>query len=655
MTRTLHGPDQEPGAAATPDPDGLDRLRILLAVAMGTVIVSYALLVPAAAAVVLTAGAGISIDGAFAAAIPLWLAAHQIPLVLGGQPLSVLPLLPTFVVFAVVAVGAGWSVRRLGGHLRADAGAVLATVAGAHAAVAVLGSALLPRAAEVAAAPWAALVGSGVLTAAAAAAGMVRACGLPPEWRGPEWARVAARGAALAVTGLLTVGALALVAGLVLGAPEVAAAYRDLAPGVGAGVGVTLLAVSYLPNAVLAGLAWTLGPGLTVGSAAVSPFGVTAGEASVFPLLAALPTGPPPTWTGLALVGPVAVGVLLGVFARRSGGSARKIACGAVAGAAAAVGLLAWLAGGRLAAGPYDPVRLPVELLVPAVLLLVGLPAVLIALTVRRDGPWEDPYEYEDDDLVESGSVAADDGEAREPADEQTGDAARDGATDEAESSVEPDREGPEEEPGDTERTTGRPDPCGGVETDAVAGPAALPVLVAEGAPLPAAERSGEVERPDEQPDRSRSETAGSDVAEPGVPQEPAVQEPAVQEPAVQEPDVRQADVAGASAERPVEGRGAGTSGGEPDRRSRRGRSRGGRGGARPVRRGRPARGPEPEVRREVAATATHDGAARHAPTEHPKPRTVGELVAQRAREAAAREAADGAEPRASDGPDPAP
>jgi hypothetical protein len=115
VTRTLAGTDHEPA----PDPEsgpapselesgveGLDRLRLLLAGAMGTVLLSYALLVPAAAVVIFTAGGAVSVDGAFAAAIPLWLAAHQIPLVLEGQPLSVLPLLPTAGVAAVIALGA---------------------------------------------------------------------------------------------------------------------------------------------------------------------------------------------------------------------------------------------------------------------------------------------------------------------------------------------------------------------------------------------------------------------------------------------------------------------------------------------------------------------------------------------------------------------
>ena len=55
------------------------------------VLVSYAVLVPSTVAVVLTAGAGLSFDTAFGAAVPLWLAAHHIPLALGDRPLSVLP------------------------------------------------------------------------------------------------------------------------------------------------------------------------------------------------------------------------------------------------------------------------------------------------------------------------------------------------------------------------------------------------------------------------------------------------------------------------------------------------------------------------------------------------------------------------------------
>jgi uncharacterized protein DUF6350 len=389
VTRTLADTEFEP----TPDPEpaagveGFDRLRLLLAGAMGTVLLSYALLVPAAGLVIFTAGGTVSIDGAFAAAVPLWLAAHQIPLVLEGQPISVLPLMPTIGVAVVIAFGAGWSVRRLGGRPRHDAGAVLASIAGGHAAVAVLGSALLPRA-VVAVAPWSAMVGGGLVAGAAAAVGVARACGSPPEvdarllgWVGP-----ALRGTGIALAGLAFTGSTILLAGLALHADAVAAAYARLAPGFGAGLGVTLLAIAYLPNAVLAGLSWTLGPGIAVGAATASPFVTNTAQSSTFPLLAAMPTGIPPVWALSVFLLPIGVGVLAGLACRRAAPAALRFSAGlATAGSTAlAAGALAALAGGRLAAGPFDPVRLPVELLVPAVLLWVGVPIMLCAV-LRSD------------------------------------------------------------------------------------------------------------------------------------------------------------------------------------------------------------------------------------------------------------------------------
>jgi hypothetical protein len=425
VTRTLADHDQtdpQPDdATGTPQAgavEGLDRLRLLLAGAMGTMLVSYALLVPAAAAVILPAGGGMTLDGAFAAAIPLWLAAHQIPIVLEGQPLSVLPMLPTVVVFAVVAIGAGWAVRRLGGRFRTDAGAVLVATAGAHAAVAVLGSALLPRAAEVAVAPWSAMVGGGLVAGAAAAVGVLRSCGVPADWadRMPGWLWPALRGAAVALTGLALVGAVVLLAGLVLSAPDVAGAYHELAPDVGSGLGVTLLAMAYLPNAVVGGLSWALGPGIAVGTAGASPFAAYAGEPSTFPLLAAVPDATPPAWAAVVLVLPVAAGALAGLTCRRGAAPGERLPAAAAATAitAVAVGFLALLAGGRLAAGPFDPVRVPPELVTPAVLLWVGVPTLLVAVIRRRRDAEQDDHGAEAD--AEWGEAEDEEGPVDDPA-----------------------------------------------------------------------------------------------------------------------------------------------------------------------------------------------------------------------------------------------
>ncbi len=373
---------------------------MLLASAMGTVLVSYAVLVPAVAVVVLSAGGGLSADGAFAATIPLWLAAHQIPLALGGQPLSVLPLVPTVAVVVIAQLGARWAAAKLGGRFRMDAGPVLASIAGAHAAIAVLGSALLPRATEVAAAPWAAMVGGGLVAGTGAVIGVLRACGLPPEWaqRIPGWARVGARGAAGTVVALLGAGALMVLVALAVGARSVAEAYGTVAPDFGAGLGVTLLALAYLPNAIVGGMSWVLGPGVAAGSAAASPFAAFPGVPSDFPLLAALPSTTPPEWALAVLLLPVGIGVAAGLSLRRALPVSGRLPAAATTTVltAAAVGLLAELAGGRLAAGAFDPVQVPVGLVVPAALLLVGVPTLVVASVQGRSEASDDGDESDD-------------------------------------------------------------------------------------------------------------------------------------------------------------------------------------------------------------------------------------------------------------------
>jgi len=407
MTRSLRAPASH---AAEPDesadlvetsegpsyPEGLDRFRIVLAAAMGTVIVTYAMLVPAALLVVLAGGgADGSVDGAFAAAIPLWLAAHLIPLELEGQPLSVLPLFLPLAVVAVVSVGARWAVRRLGGRFRHDAGAVIAATAGAHAAVAVLGSALLPSATQVGAAPWAAMVGAGLVAAVGAVVGVLRGCGLPDGLRErlPGWPAAGLAGAAVGGMALVLVGGVTLLVGLIVGASRAHAMFEALTPTTGGALGLTLLSLAYLPNAVLGGAAWLLGPGVDVGLGAWTPFGGAPGPLPPFPLLAALPTVASPAWAVAVVVVPVAVGLLVGGTCRSALGPAattgeRLRAVGAATGTlVVAAAVLALLAGGRLSAGDFDPVAIPLGSTVLAVAVWIGGPAAVVALVQRGGAP----------------------------------------------------------------------------------------------------------------------------------------------------------------------------------------------------------------------------------------------------------------------------
>jgi hypothetical protein len=156
-------------------------------------------------------------------------------------------------------------------------------------------------------------------------------------------------------------------------------------------------------------MSWVLGPGIAVGTGVTTPLAAYPGERSSFPLLAALPTSAPPVWAAAAFVLPVAVGVLAGRACITTAGAADRLrAVGATAVATALVaGLLAWLAGGRLGAGPFDPVRLSGELVVPAVLLWVGLPMIVVVLIRSRRDELAGTEEAQVDDTGRGRSRAA--------------------------------------------------------------------------------------------------------------------------------------------------------------------------------------------------------------------------------------------------------
>ncbi len=224
----------------------------------------------------------------------------------------------------------------------------------------------------------------------------MRCCGLPPEWHAaPAGCGSGCGAGALALAGLAAVASVLLVVALVTGAPRIVAAYGALAPTFGDGLGVTLLGLAYLPNAAVGALSWAVGAGFTVGTATISPFDAKPGVPSSFPLLAALPTGVPPVWAPAVLALPVLLGMLVGLSVRRAlPVPADRIRATVVAGLVAALGgtLLALLAGGRLAAGPYDPVRFPPELIAPATLLWIGGIAAVVVI-LRR--PVDDPVYVE--------------------------------------------------------------------------------------------------------------------------------------------------------------------------------------------------------------------------------------------------------------------
>jgi hypothetical protein len=170
----------------------------------------------------------------------------------------------------------------------------------------------------------------------------------------PEPAVPVLRGAAAGLAVLVGGGALLVTVSLIAHFGRVADLARSLQAGPGGGAGLLVLGLMALPSAAVWGAAYAVGPGFSVGvGTAVAPSGVALGPVPDVPILGVLPgTGPAPAVSLLALVVPLAAGVVIGLLAARRPAAthARTAAEALVAGvlAGVALGLLAALSGGSV-------------------------------------------------------------------------------------------------------------------------------------------------------------------------------------------------------------------------------------------------------------------------------------------------------------------
>ncbi|MFE7531207.1 DUF6350 family protein [Kitasatospora sp. NPDC057542] len=343
----------------------------------------------------------------------LWLLGHGAPVLRGAAdaPLTVTPLLlGALAVVRLYRVGAGVAARRglrsrWGGPVAVWAGyCVVAVAVALHCA-----GAGLFRSRVLLDVLVVALV-AGLATAAGARSVTVPDVPadslldrLPPPYR-PAGGGPVVRAATLAAgAGLVAAGGLLVVFSAVLDA--VAGGGRGMAllgGGSAALSGLLLLAVALLPNAVLWGAAYALGPGFAVGAGTVvSPAGTVLGPVPEFPLFALLPADGPGGWRLAALALPLLAGVVPAVLLGRAAAGRRLPAAGSgprpepwppaatvVAALAAALSVgagtavLGWLSGGALAGMRLAWVG-PVPWSGPAAAGWIALVAVPGALLVR--------------------------------------------------------------------------------------------------------------------------------------------------------------------------------------------------------------------------------------------------------------------------------
>lgn len=339
------------------EPIGALRLGAVAAV---TVLAGYLLSATLLALATGTAsGPEIGAGTLLAAAVPGWLAAHQVPLVVLGAPLSVLPFLPTAALGLLIAAITAAFLRRTGFDTARDAVRVIGAVAAGHAVLGAVLAALLSGAVD-ASVPGA-FLRCGLVAAAGSAAGACRAGELPAAVRRLAGPTISAglRGALLVQACLLVAGALVAVVALCLSAAR-AGEVLGRAGSVGDAFGLLLLSLLYLPNAALAGWSFAAGPGISVGGSTARFYETAPGAVPDVPLLAALPTGAAAWWWPVVLVLPVAAGAVVGLRCGRELDQARRPAAVAVAAAVASFGVLvvAALAGGSAGGGPFDPITL---------------------------------------------------------------------------------------------------------------------------------------------------------------------------------------------------------------------------------------------------------------------------------------------------------
>ncbi|MFD0373251.1 DUF6350 family protein [Streptomyces sp. NPDC127114] len=299
--------------------------------------------------------------GALHTAAGLWLLAHGGDLIRTGTvsgvpaPLGVTPLLLTALPLWLAHRAARDTLDEDGGPAPAPFG-VVAAVAGGYllvaAAVVVYTEAGTLPADLIATGAW-----TPVTVLAAAGSGVWTAQGRPLPER--ERYAVALRAAGRALVVLLAGGALLASASLFWHVGEAQASFDGLAGEWSGRASVALLVLALLPNAVVWGLAYGLGPGFLLGTGAlVTPLGFTGTPAVPdFPLLAGLPGEGPGRWPHWAAAAVPAVAAL--VLGRRVGRASRDrsgqetalTALGASGVCGAAVAVLSALAGGPLGSG----------------------------------------------------------------------------------------------------------------------------------------------------------------------------------------------------------------------------------------------------------------------------------------------------------------
>ena len=241
-----------------------------------------------------------------------WLAAHVVPVTIGTTTLSVLPwgllIIPSTLLWRS-------SHRALqSATLRAprDYWLVAIAISLAYALVGILIS-LISSTNDLATSWWHAGVNLGVVALLISTACVITyAPSADVVWgRMPKPIVAGIKPALVASALLIVVGALAIIASLVMHFDEVRALTNVMAPSSLDAFFLTLLGIGYLPTAITWATVYLLGPGVHLGGTGMVSLQISEpGSLPAFPLLALLPSEAP-SWARYLIAIPIAVGIAL--------------------------------------------------------------------------------------------------------------------------------------------------------------------------------------------------------------------------------------------------------------------------------------------------------------------------------------------------------
>ena len=362
----------------------------------------------------ITPASGAEAGAAMRAGVAGFALANLMPISVAGTALTLPPLLLTGLIVAVLT-----SVARRGRFLpqgRAQEALAVLVSAGTYGLiVAATTRGFGPPEAIPAGSVWTA-------TALALFAVAVGTVGRESAWRSwwrdlaPSWVHTGARGGAVGLGMLIAGGGLALVVALVGHFASAVSVSALAAPTWTDGLGLALLGIVYVPNAVVAGAGYLTGVGFVVGPGTYSPFSSSIVELPAVPLLTATPDQPGVSWVGIALMLiPLLAGGLIGWRVVRTLTTRQeRVYASTVASAVAAVGLgvSAWVASGGVGSGRWAMVGSPPLLTAGATFVEIGVVAVAVAALVQaRSVPWRVAEAGAADEVLDgsAGAETADD------------------------------------------------------------------------------------------------------------------------------------------------------------------------------------------------------------------------------------------------------